>query len=270
MTAYENMTREEREQTPLGSFVYEPHLPLPVRDYLSRYLNGTALPYSDNLDETMHSDTEMLVAVLADHLRTNDPLPEAAVDFVREYLYRLEESADVHIWNNPDVLRVAYPLLITFASESEGLIVNGSDAVSTAAVKTALRRLCTRRELMEFYDRHGIEDAYTGRANLAGSAPIDEGNYDHAAAKLSRLLAAPRTDEKTRRDLGAALIELASLTDTHVDHPALAARAMVLMCESETMLANSENPEHHAHRAALHLIAMIDALPEMAKGKGGA
>lgn len=264
MTAFEDMTREERGQTPLDFFVYEPSLPVPIRDYLKRYLNGEALPYSDNLDETMYSDTEMLVAVLADHLRSNDPLPKAAVDFVQEYLYRLEESADVHIWNNPDVLRVAYPILITFASEVEGLIIDGSDAVSTAAVKTALRRLCTRRELVEFYDRHGIEDTYQGRDELAGSSPLDEGNYKEAAPKLGRWLADPRTPEATRLELCAALVKLASVTNTHVDHPALAARAMEVMCDG---IDDNDGP---TLRVAEHLIDLIDKLPPLPTGEGGA
>ena len=265
MTTAENKTREEREQIPLGSFVYDDRLPLPIRDYLNRYLNGGVLPYSDSFDETMYSDTEMRVAVLADHLRTNDPLPEAAVDFVKEYLYRLEEAADVHIWNDPDVLRVAYPIMITFTSESAGLIINGSDAVSTAAVKTALHRLCTRRELMEFYERHGIEDKYRGREELAGSAPVDLEHTETAAFKLARVLAAPRTPRKTREAIELGLREFSMSSGVTVEHPALAARAYTLMCEAKPR-GKGTRSKKEMDRDKRQLLALLEALPD---GEGG-
>lgn len=98
---------------------------------------------------------------------------------------------------------------------------------------------------------------------MAGSAPVDEGNYHQAAGKLSRYLTDPRTPDGLRLKLGAALVELASLTNTHVDHPALCGRAMVLMCDG---LPDESTPGSPAVRAAEHLIDLIDALPEMPGG----
>jgi len=262
-------TTEGRAQTTLATFLdLRDGLPLPVRDYLEKYIDGRTLPYADRITETQYGDTELIVAVLADHIKSNDPLPEPAVDFVREYLYRLEEASDIHIWNTADVFRAAYTLMLA-ATGYEVMLIDAEDP-PTSLIKAALRRLCTRRELSEFYDRHGLEDSRE-RAGMAGSVDIDEGNYKQAASQLSRYLADPRTDEKTRRGLGAGLVKLASLTNTHVDHPALAGRAMVLMFESDIMLGHSERNERDAPamRAGEHLIANIDALPPMPDGEGG-
>jgi hypothetical protein len=115
---------------------------------------------------------DALVA-LADHIRTNNPLPDEAQDFVKEYLYRLEESSDIHIWDTPDVLRAAYPIMVSLTTGEGGYPTDGSDTTDGTAVKAALRKLCTRRELADFYERHGIEDKYKGREHKAGSVMID-------------------------------------------------------------------------------------------------
>lgn len=268
MAKEESKTEEERQQTTIQEFLWRDKMPLPVRDYLERYVAGEPTPYSDMVDEGIYGDGELIVAVLCDEFVSNDALPEGAKDYVQEYLYRLEESSGVHIWNTPDVARVAYPLMFRGTNGEPGYMLEG-ETLDASLIKAALRRLCTRRELSEFYDRHGFEDGYKGRGEMPGSVMTDEGNYLEAAAKLARHLADPRTPEKLRRDLGAALVKLASLTNTHVDHPALCERAMVLMCESKVMLANSENEGHPAHQTAKHLIDLIDSLPSLPDEEGG-
>lgn len=120
-----------------------------------------------------------------------------------------------------------------------------------------------RRLAQEYY-----ELARTLRLAITTSAdwtPDEELVPDYyGPRKLSRHLADPRTPEKVRRELGAALVKLASLTATHVDHPALAMRAV------EVIFASIEDKEADTPEARTfrQLIAALDELPEMPGGKG--
>lgn len=259
-----NANTEDRTKTTVGALLGGREIPSTVRDYLVRFIDGEPLPYSDRVPAEYYHRAELVVAVLADAICSNDPLPEGAREFVTEYLYRLEEATGIHIWNHPDTARVALPAMLCLYDEAPPF----GDDYGDCAIKAALRHLCTRRELAEFYERHGLKDSYEGREYLAGSAMIDEGNYEAAAGKLSRWLADARTPEATRRELGAALVELASVRGVRVDHPALAGRAMVLACEG--VCEGDPEGKTPAHALALRLIDLIDALPPMPEEEGGA
>jgi hypothetical protein len=236
-------------------------LPAPVRDYIGKYLRGEKLPYSDiESDAERYGDTELLVAILADHIVTNEPLPGAATDYVQEYLYRLEESSSIHIWNTPDVLRVAYPIMLAVTGGEGGYLMSG-DTTDANAVKTALRRLCTRRELLEFYERHGIADNYKGRDQLAESVPVDLEHTKTAAMTLARVLADPATSFETREELGHALREFSMSSGVTVEHPALAARAYELMCEAKPKGVM----RREAKRDRKRLLDLLDTITEKAK-----
>jgi hypothetical protein len=260
MAREKGKTKEEREQTTVAQFLNDDRLTLPVRDYLTRYVEGSPLPYSDSVSPYDYAETELIVGVLADEADSLPDLrlPEAAIDYVREYLYRLEERLGIHIWNVPDVARAAFPIMVS--------LTEGTDAgrdFTDSAVKAALRRLSTPREWAEFCKRRRVGDDYEGRDAMAGSAELAPDYY--GPRKLSRYLADPRTPEKVRRDLGAALVKLASLTNTHVDHPALAMRA------AEVIFAAIEDKEADTQEARTfrQLIATLDELPEMPGREGG-
>ena len=235
--------KKQREQMPVSQLMYE-SMPLPVEDWLHKWLDGKPTPYADNIDEdSYYNEVELMVAVLSDHMRTiGNDLPEAAKDFVQEYLYRMEESSDVHIWNSAEVLRAAWPLMMTNFYEC-GEWVAG-DPPGRIIVKTALTRLCTRRELMEFYERSGIEDDYKGRNELAGSVSLDNPTDNQLALKASSILANPKTDEGTRRKLCDAINGLSMATRINVCTPALVERSLTIMFESiETRTRNTKQRE---------------------------
>lgn len=54
-----------------------------------------------------------------------------------------------------------------------------------------------------------------------------------AGYKLSRVLADPRTSPETRNELMHAIREFSMSSDITVEHPALARRAFLLMCEAK-------------------------------------
>jgi hypothetical protein len=179
-----------------------------------------------------YGDAELLIAVLGEEGRSSSKseLPEAAQDFVREFLYRIEESSDVHIWNNADVLRAAYPrLMLCYRDGGTFLAGEYPDA---SAVRVALKRLCTRRELAEFYERHGIEDPDIDLSTTAGSVERDTLNDQQKVMKLTRLLADPLTPEETRRKIVEAIKAFSDATQVHLYHPAIAERAATVMFES--------------------------------------
>jgi hypothetical protein len=221
----------------LADLLKKDDLPLPVKDFLEKVVSGRPLPYADRIDEDdYYLETELFVAVLADHIVTNTPLPEAARDYVEEFLYRLEEATEIHIWNTPEVLRAAYPAMMNLYRDGGRFFGEYSEGL---AAKAALKNLCTRRELMEFYARHGIEDNYKGRSELAGSAPLDNPTDQQQALKAARILADPRTPAETRDKVHAAINELLTSTQVTPYHPALVERALTLMLETVEVRAKT-------------------------------
>jgi hypothetical protein len=252
------MTKKNKLQTTIEELLSE-ELPLPVKDWLQKFVDGKPTPYADRIDEdSYYFELEMMVAVLADDNRTAGSdleLPEAAKDFVQEYLYRLEASSEVHIWNSPEVLRAAWPLMMTGFYDA-GTWLAG-DVPGQIVVKTALRRLCTRAELMEFYERHGFEDNYKGRDELPGSVSVETYSDKMRLTKAARILADPRTDEDVSQRLREEINELANSTQVGVAHPALVERALTLMFEARR---KGYAKEIKRNRAAL--LKLLDELPE--------
>jgi hypothetical protein len=232
-------------------------LPLPVRDFLERYAEGKPLPYTAGYNEWWYGDSELLIAVLADKRDDgNDSLPRTAHDYVQEYLYRLEESTGVHIWNDPDVLRAAYPLMMGSFGEGRWLAGEYPDALAT---KTALARLCTRRELADFYERHGLKDDHKGRDEMAGSAPLNGSDTEYAL-KAARVLANPKTAKDTKQALSLAVCELANATDVQVDHPAIVERALTVMLESMKKRQKGSGSIPNRRDAYAQLVGLLTTL----------
>jgi hypothetical protein len=233
-------------------------LPLPVRDFLARYAAGEPVPETAGIDEWWYGDSELLVAVLAD-MRADIPggLPESAHDYIQEYLYRLEESTQVHIWNDPDVLRAAYPLMMMCFGEGRWLAGDYPDAL---AMKATLSRLCTRRELSGFYERYGLKDDQTDRSVMAGSVVQDKpADY---VMKAARLLADPRTPAATRETIERAIADLANATDVHVTHPALVERALTIMFESMKKRVRKQTITPNRREAYKQLMGLLKTTEE--------
>ena len=259
------MTKAIKLQTTVEELLSD-ELPLPVKDWLEKFVEGKPTPYADRIDEdSYYHEIELMVAVLADHYKTTGgdlELPEAAKDFVQEYLYRLEESSEIHIWNSPEVLRAAWPLMMT--GFYDGGTWLAGDVPGQIVVKTALKRLCTRAELMEFYERHGIEDKYKGRDELPGSVPVETYSDKMRLTKAARILADPRTPEDVRDKLETMILDLSTATGVYVYTPALVERALTLMFEAKR---KGQMKEIKRERAAL--LKHLDGLPESGE-KGGA
>jgi hypothetical protein len=252
----------DKGKVTVEEFLRRSELPMPVRDYLEKFIHGEPLPYADRVDPGQYGDTEFLVSVLADHMTTNDELPCAATEYVREFIYRLEESSDVHIWSNPEVLRAAYPTMILATGGAEGTWMNG-DTVDVAAVKAALCRLCTRRELSEFYERNGLKDDFPGFDVMAGSVDITGEDEGGNARRVAQILAAPGTPRATREMLATTLGEFVAAAGVTVSHPALADRAYQLAVE---VLAGGTTKGRRRLRRAHK--AVSDVLASIPLGKG--
>jgi hypothetical protein len=253
------MTKKNKLQTTVEELLRTEEIPQPVQDWLRRYAGELTLPYADRIDY-YHPDVEIFVAALADPIVANDPLPKAARDYVEEFLYRLEEAYGVHIWDTPELARIFLGIVLCINSCSEPL----GDGIGTMSAKTALSRLCTRRELMEFHERHGLEDNDIDRSKMAGSAPL-EWSDRQCALKAARILADPRTDEDVSQRLREEITELANSTQVGVAHPALVERALTLMFEARR---KGYAKEIKRNRAAL--FKLLDELPDIGEDEKGA
>jgi hypothetical protein len=256
----DTQTTEERQKTTVADLLQMAEMPLPVQDWLRKFADGRTLPYADRIIfDAYYNDSEIFVSALADHLVTNNPLPEAAREYVQEYLYRLEEQHELHIWNTPEIARAFLGVALCLSHEAPPL----GDDFGTAAAKTALSRLCTRRELMEFYERHGIEDDYKGRDDLAGSVPIEKTD-SHYAMKAARILADPRTPADVSDKLESTIADMSNATSVSVYHPALVERALTLMFEAKT---KGRSKRIKQARQLLH--EHLDGLPDIGEEEKG-
>ena len=263
---------KDKAQTTIEELLKTHELTLPVRDFLQRYVDGQPLPYTAGLEEFWYGDAELLIAVLADAREDGkDSLPGAAHDYVQEYLYCLEESTQVHIWNDPDVLRAAYPIMMSCFGEGRWLAGEYPDMLAT---KTALSRLCTRRELFDFYERHGIKDGHKGRKDPTGSVSLDNPTDHQQAMKAARVLADPRTPAETRTEIQDAINELCGSTQVNSHHPALAERALTVMLETVDLKVKSQHgfmlsSIAERRRDRKHLFDLLNSLPDLPEPKKG-
>ena len=165
--------------------------------------------------------------------------PEEARDYVEEYLFRLCRASEFNIWNLSEAAVAALPTLLEC---SEGSIEGDANFI---AVESAIQKVTTRAERCEFLtgSRYGINDE-------------DERNTE-AGFKLSRVLADPRTDSETRRQIQERVIELCNTANVIVDHPALVRRAFLVACDQRPM-----GQVRELKRARRSLLALLDSIPD--------
>lgn len=214
-----------KEKTTVAELLRKEGLPVPVRDWLERFITGRTLPYTEPVDIGFYNDVELFVAIVADHIVTNDSLPQSVIDYVEEFLYQLEWSTDVHIWNTPDLLRVALSHMMEV--DHAGATYEGN--IPVIALKTVVKSLCTGQEYAEFLARHGLSDPDGDQT----TGKVQERQIRDRAAvmKCARILANPDTPRETRRQVKDAINELMIATQVTPYHPALIERALTIMFE---------------------------------------
>ena len=220
------MTQEKLQQT-IGALMDNEQVPVNIRHWLERYVSGDkhvlSHSFTEQEDATMEQ-ARFIYAVLRDQYQTNDAIPEAARDLVEEYLYQLAEAANVQVWNYYDAAIAVLPVLLDVNEHTD------STAAAQIALAGAVKALCTKQEYSAFAARHNL--AWEKEEPPTDEASEQRARDYEAALKCARVLADPRTPEQTRRDLGAALVKLATCTRVHVDHPALCERAASIMFEN--------------------------------------
>lgn len=234
---------------------YPKIVPLQVRFWLERYAeNGDGELSSYALDEERDlMDMARLVydVLESKYLDTGQhEFPEEARDYMSWFLWRLAQDADIQIWNYPEAAIAALVPLIDCSEACTG------GSTNLKALTLAIEALTTRRERRHFLKTE--ED---------GDEAKDERDW-YAACKLSRTLASATTDEQTRRKLGAALVELAVLTSTHVDHPAIVTRAAEVMFEAVAE-EFADTPAARTYRLIHELLEGLPDAPEAEKGDAG-
>jgi hypothetical protein len=203
-----------------------PNLTIPARDWLTKFVAGERTPYADSIRPDDYEIIEMVVSVLTDPWSGSDEselLPKSAVDYVEEWLYRMEEAADLHVWDVPDIARPflahAYELARTSDSTEGG----------KEALETALSQLCTQDELTRFYERHNL-NRKTERTAYKGS---QAGRDRQVAIKAARVIADPSVPDEFKDLILDVINDLGMATTVSCLHPALIERALTLMFESK-------------------------------------
>jgi hypothetical protein len=253
-------TRATRESKTVAELMnaekfYPSIVPLYVRFWLERYVErGDRELGSYALDEERDlMDMARLVydVLESKYLDTDEhEFPAEARDYMSWFLWRLAQDADIQIWNYPEAAIAALVPLIDCSETCTG------GSTNLKALELAIEALTTRRERRHFL-----------KTEEEGDESKDECDW-YAARKLSRTLASTRTDAETRRKLGAALVELAALTSTHVDHPAIVARAAEVMFEAVAD-AEADTPAARTYRLINELLEGLPDAPEAEKGDAG-
>lgn len=171
--------------------------------------------------------------------------PEEARDFVEEWLYTLSTYYAQQVWNNADAALAILPLIM----ELDGSPMKAEGDAAYVLLRAGVERLTTKRERRAFL--HDDE----------GEPEPEEAENWRAAFKLSRVLADPRTDNETRRELTRSLIEFGNVMQVFANHPALVRRAFLLMCDTK--------PKGKVREARRLRKQVLDALDSISEGEGG-
>jgi hypothetical protein len=189
----------------------------PARKQLSHKRNTITLDLPPMYDETADQFVETVCLLMNDKHKTTGSdieLPPAVDEVIERFLYELEQSTYIHIWNIGDIARVALPYML------EATEVNTGTRSDMSMMLATLRVLCTKAEYAAFEQRAGLKS--TPRP------PTKQTRDYQAGVTLARLLADPRTPAATRLALQDGLIEFTNQANIIVDHPALARRAFAL------------------------------------------
>ncbi len=224
-------------------------VPLNVRHWLERFVadGNRALDHSFvGQDSNVLEQARLIYDVMDSPGKETgaSEFPEEARDYVQEYLYRLCEASDIHIWNDVDAAIAVLPALLECSS---GSLTDGDS--NFIALDAAVKRLTTRQERGEFL---------TGGRYSAETA---EARDIEAAFKLARVLADPTTTQETCEQLMHAVREFSMSSDVTVEHPALVKRTFLLMCE-----ARPKGNVRACRADRRRVLDLLDSLPEPVKG----
>lgn len=225
-----------------------PYLTIPVRDWLTKFVAGEKTPFADLIDPAQYQVVELAVSVLVEQGDvTGKMLPESAIDYVQEWLYRLEEETNLHVWNVADIAR---PFL-THALSIDDISDDKSSGV--VAIQAALSRLCTEGELNSFYKRHGLD--HKDERSYKGSQKWRD---QQVAVKAARVLADPTVPVETKDAIRDAMNDLSTDSGVPTWHPALAERALTLMFESKEYVTGKASVQQSRKR----LRELVRAVPD--------
>jgi hypothetical protein len=247
--------RKKREKKPATMTVTEllttSGVPLHVQIWLDRFARGDkyALEKFGCGDDPGVNEAAFLVYDTLEARHEGEDARESsedARDFIEEWLYTLSNFYDVHVWNNADAAVTVLPWFINI----DGSPAKPEGDAAFVLLRTAVERLTTKSERRAFLRRDADQEPEK-----------DEETDQRAAFKLARVLADPRTDKETRRELEYALCEFANAADVQVTHPALARRAFQLMCEAK--------PKGKAREAARLRVALLGLLDSISEERGG-
>jgi hypothetical protein len=234
----------------VADLVKDDGVPVSVRHWLEQFIEhgDGALEASYVAQEWATMDQARLIfdVLYSKYIEIGEStFSDEARDYVEEYLFRLALSADVQVWNYPQVAVAALPVLLDCARNADG------DSPDLVALESAIRRLTTRAERRAFITAERVE-----------SATEDERNTE-AAFKLARVLADPKTPAEVRDRLDDELLEFSSQSGVFINHPAPARRAFMLMCE-----ARPRGKMRACARARRRLLALLDAI-KSGEGQAG-
>jgi hypothetical protein len=249
----------------VAEMLHTPGVPLYVRFWLEKY--GSGNEEALEMVGGMHDDsaTREIARLVYDVLNTDSQVcfaeiddkhgnnfPSEARDFIEEWMYSATvNDGMLNPWGNPEMAAVALPILL---DNSAGPLIEYERDPTLAMLRAAMRALTTKRERREFLNSTTEDDA----------EPLKEsGENRHAAFKLARVLADPRTSKEVRRELGQLLLEFSMSSGVHVDHPAIVRRAFLVMCEQRP---KGRVREVRKDRAAV--LARLDTVPEPGEGGG--
>jgi hypothetical protein len=215
-----------------------PNLTIPVRDWLKKYVAGEPVPNGDLIQPDDYKAVELVVALLTDQGGVEpEMLPSAALDYVEEWLYLLEERTSLHVWNVADIARPFLTHVFELARASD------STEGAVESLQTALARLCTEEELDRFYKRHGLT------FDRKSTYKLTQKDRDrHVAIKAARVLADPEVSEEIKNPIRDAINDLSTESCVPIWHPALVERALTLMFEGKDYVASKEETQRNRKR----------------------
>jgi hypothetical protein len=244
---------DNRERHTAAALAGNNAVPVYVRHWLERYIEHGAESSEIHITEREREWTTMdqarfIYDVLDSKYQDTGEheFPEAARDYIEEYLYRLSEMTEIRVWNDPETAITALSTMLTMTGESD------YERPSNIALKIAVRHLTTMRERRHFLREEASE-------------PYNETEADRhykAAMKAARILADPRTSFKVRNELEDVIGELAMGTKVNIYHPALVERALTVMFETKR-----KGQARRIKQACKLLLEHLDELPDIGESE---
>jgi hypothetical protein len=241
-------------------------VPLAIRFWLERFASGESAlePFGAHDQPSTQQIARLVYDVLStdSHVpfaRTDDVteaktstprFPAEARDFIEEWIFQITRGQlYAEPWSNPDMAVMALSVVLDLGG---GEPADTEKEPTLALLRTAIKSLTTKRERRAFLRDTDEADEET---------EADTENW-RAAFKLARVMANPATPQEARDALTDALIRFSMTTDVTVDHPALARRAFLIMCETKPI----KGEKRAAKRDRQRVLDILDAIEE----KGGA